>query len=73
MCPESFGGVRFDLGSLLQGRMWYSIPMKWTISPLLLVVEDLDVKTTYRKSCVPNHLVGSDLTLDPSIKVECGP
>ena len=22
MCPESFGGVRFDLRSLLQGRMW---------------------------------------------------
>ena len=25
MCPESFGGVRFDLGPLLQGRMWYLI------------------------------------------------
>ena len=33
----------------------------------------LDVKTTYRKSCAPNLLVGSDLTLDPSFKIECGP
>ena len=29
------------------------------------------MKTTYRKSCAPNLLVGSDLTLDPSFKVEC--
>ena len=42
-------------------------------SRLLLVMEVLDVKTTYRKSCAPNLLVGSDLTLDPSFKVECGP
>ena len=34
MCPESFGGVRFDLGSLLQGRMWYLIPMMDYISPI---------------------------------------
>ena len=61
MCPESFGGVRFDLGSLLQGRMWYLIPMMDYIS-LILVIEVLDVKTTYRKSCAPNLLVGSDLT-----------
>ena len=27
MCPKSFGGVRFDIGSLLQGQMWYLIPM----------------------------------------------
>ena len=31
------------------------------------------MKTTYRKSCAANLLVGSDLTLDPSFKVECGP
>ena len=60
---------RFDLGPLLQGQMWFFIP----IYPLLLVIEVLDVKTTYRKSCAPNLLVGSDLTLDPSFKVECGP
>ena len=42
------------------------------ISPLLLVVEVLDVKTTSRKSCVPNLLLVSDLTLDPSFKVKYG-
>ena len=26
MCPKSFGGVRFDLRFLLQGRMWSLIP-----------------------------------------------
>ena len=35
MCPESFGGVRFDLGSLLQGRMWYLIAMMDYISPII--------------------------------------
>ena len=96
MCPESFAGFRFDLGPLLQGQMWFFIPimtypyqgfrissllwnlawltfwsilfywvacngnefehlnlpnLKEPISPLLLVVQVLDVKTTYRKSC----------------------
>ena len=73
ICLESYGGVTFDLGPLLQGRMWSLIPSMDYISPLLLVVEVLDVKTTYRKSCAPNLLVGSDLTLDPSFKIECGP
>ena len=31
-------------------------------------VEVLDVKTTYRKSCSPNLLLVSVLTLDPSFK-----
>ena len=35
MCPESFGGVRVDLGPLLQGRMWYLIPMMDYISPII--------------------------------------
>ena len=35
MCPKSFGGVRFDLGSLLQGRMWYLIPMMDYISLII--------------------------------------
>ena len=35
MCPESFGVVRFDLGSLLQGQMWYLIPMMDYISPII--------------------------------------
>ena len=26
MCPKSFGGVRFDLGALLEGQMWSFIP-----------------------------------------------
>ena len=25
--PESYGGVTFNLGPLLQGRMWSSIPI----------------------------------------------
>ena len=27
ICPESYGGVRFDLGPLLKGRMWSLIPI----------------------------------------------
>ena len=61
MCPESFGGVKFDLGSLFQGQMWYLTPMMDYIS-LIIGIELFDVKTTYRKSCAPNLLVGSDLT-----------
>ena len=74
MCPKSFAGFRFDLGPLFKRsnvvlHTYHGLP----ISPLLLVIEVLNVKTTYRKSCAPNLLVGSDLTLDPSFKVECGP
>ena len=71
MCPESFGGVRFDLRSLLQGRMWSLILVMVYIS-LIIGRRGLDVKTTYRKPCAPNLLVGSGLILDPSFKVECG-
>ena len=35
MFPESIDEVRFDLGSLLQGRMWYLIPMMDYISPII--------------------------------------
>ena len=35
MCPESFGGVRFDLGPLLRGRMGYLIPIMDYISPII--------------------------------------
>ena len=35
MCPESFGGVRFDLGPLLQGQMWFFIPIMDYISPII--------------------------------------
>ena len=47
--------------------------LKWPISPLLLVVEVLNMKTTYRNSCALNLLVGTDFTLDPFFKVGCGP
>ena len=40
---------------------------------LIIGCRGLDVKTTYGKSCVPNFWVGSDLTFDPSFKVERSP
>ena len=53
MCPECFGDVRFDLGALLEGRMWSLIPLMVHIS-LTIGRTGLDVKTTYGKSCAPN-------------------
>ena len=35
MCPESFGDVRFDLGPLLQGQMWFFIPIMAYISRVI--------------------------------------
>ena len=35
MCPESFGGVRFDLRSLLQGQIWSLIPLMIYISLII--------------------------------------
>ena len=32
ICPKSYGGVKFDLGPLLQGRMWSLIPTMACIS-----------------------------------------
>ena len=32
MCSESFAGFRFDLGPLLQGQMWFFIPIMAYIS-----------------------------------------
>ena len=32
ICPESYGEVTFDLGPLLQGRMWSLIPIMAYIS-----------------------------------------
>ena len=69
MCPESFADVRFDLGALLECEMWSLIPIMVYIS-LIIGHRGLDVKTTYGKSCAPNFWVGSDLTFDPSFKVE---
>ena len=69
---ESSGVVGFDLGALLEGRMWSFISIMVYIS-LIIGRRGLDVKTTYGKSCAPNFWVGSDLTFDPSFKVEHGP
>ena len=71
MCPESFV-VRFDLGALLEGRMWSLTPIMVYIS-LFIGRRGLDVKMTYGKSCDPNFWVVSDLIFDPSFKVERGP
>ena len=73
MCPESFAGFRYDLEPLSQGQMWFFIPIMVYISLVIGRGGFGCVKTTYWKSCAPNLLVGSDLTLDPSFKVECGP
>ena len=35
MCPKSFGGLRFDLRALLQGRMWSLIPLMVYISLII--------------------------------------
>ena len=35
MFPKSFGGLRFDLRSLLQGRMWSLIPLMVYISLII--------------------------------------
>ena len=69
MCPKSFGEVSLDLGALLEGRMWSLIPIMVYIS-LIIGRRGLDVKTTCGKSCAPNFWVGSDLTFNPSFKVE---
>ena len=60
MCPESVGDVRFELGALLEGRMWSLVPIMVHIS-LIIGCRGLDVKTTYGKLCDPNFWVGSDL------------
>ena len=69
---ESSVVVRFDLGALLEGRMWSLIPIMVYIS-LFIGRRGLDVKPAYGKSCAPIFWVGSGLTFDPSLKVECGP
>ena len=56
MCPESFVVSDLTLDPSFKVKCGSSY-LQWPISPLLLVVEVLDVKTTYRKSCAPNLLV----------------
>ena len=65
---DSFGVVRFDLGPLLQGQLRIA-KLKIAYNSLL-VLQVWDGKPTYRKSWAGNHLVWSDLTLDPSFKVK---
>ena len=64
--------VNQSIGALPEGQMWSFIPIILYIS-LIIGCRGLDVKTTYGKSCAPNFWVGSDLTFDPSFKVERGP
>ena len=65
---ESSGVVRFDLGPFKVKRGYPNL--KVLITGLLLLVQVLDGKPTYRKSWPGNLLVWSDLTLDPSFKVK---
>ena len=66
---ESFGVDGFDLGPLFQGQMRIA-KAKSAHNSLLLVLEVLDGKPTYRKSRAGNLMVWSDLTLGPSFKVK---
>ena len=66
---ESFGGIRCDLGPLLEGQIRASQHKSGPIS-LLLVLEVSNVQLTLRKSCDSNVLVVSDLTLNHFFKVK---
>ena len=68
---ESFGVVRFDLGPLLQGQTRIA-KLKSAYNSLIIGHKVWDGKPTYRKSWAGNLLMWSDLTLDPSFKVERG-
>ena len=68
MSWEFFGVVGFHLGPLLQGQMRIA-KLKVLITHVLLVLEVWDGKPTYRKSWAGILLVWSDLTWDPSFKV----
>ena len=59
---------QFDLGPLLQGQTKIA-KVKVPITCILLVLGVWDGKPTYRKSWAGILLVWSDLTLDPSFKV----
>ena len=65
---EFSGVVRFALGPLLQGQM--KIARLKSAYNSLIGIQVWDGKPTYRKSWAGNHLVWSDLTLDPSFKVK---
>ena len=69
MGGQSFDGVRFDLGPLLQGQMRIA-KLKMLITRLLLVLEVCNVKPNYRKLWAGNLLMWSDLTLSPSFNIK---
>ena len=71
-CPESYGGVTFNLGPLLQGRMWSLIPIIAYIS-LTITCGGFGCEDYLYEIMCPNLLVMSDLTLEPSLKIECCP
>ena len=68
---ESFGMVGFDLGLLLQGQTRIA-KLKSAYNSLIIGLEVLVGKPTYKISLAGNLLVWSDLTLDPSFKVKRG-
>ena len=65
---ESIGVVGFDLGPLLQGQLRIA-KLKVLITRILLVLEVWDGIPTYRKSWAGILLVWSNLTFEPSFKV----
>ena len=65
---ESFGVVGFHLRPLLPGQTKIA-KLKVLITRVLLVLEVWDGKPTYRKSWAGILLEWSDLTWDPSFKV----
>ena len=70
---ESSGVVRFDLiGSSFKVKRGYP-NLRVLITHLLLVVQVWDGKPICMKSWAGNLLLWSDLTLEPSLKVKCGP
>ena len=60
--------VRFVFGPLLQGQMW-TAKFKSAYNLLIIGPRGCNVKPTYWESWGGNLLMWSDLTLDPSFKV----
>ena len=65
---ESVDVVGFDLGTCLQGKTRIA-KLKSAYISLIIGPRGLEWKPTYRKSWAGILLVWSDLTLDPSFKV----
>ena len=52
ICPESYGGVTFDLGSLLQGRMWSLIPTHENIILCMSVFNHVPSRDTLHRVAI---------------------